>query len=489
MMPISETVGPMTPELLAALEARGFDAEEFLKLDLGVGEARQHPGSLAIPFYDGQNVVGVKVRALAQGQAGFGQAKQVGPGGVFYNLNSLTNPDLASEPLIVTEGEPGCWAAMMAGFRRAVGIPIASADGRRQPYIETSEALWRDVGVIILCTYDDDAGNTLREDIATAFGKSRCKWVRYPKGCHDLNEALRQFGLRGVQETIRRAQWLAAPEIYAMGDLPEPPENPAMDTGIVGLKEHFRVRRGDLTVVTGIPGHGKTSFVNEVVCRLAQNYGWRTVFGSFEQRPVPDHRRALRTFHGQKLEKHLNAEERQVADAFIHKHFRFLVPDDETETSLTWLLDTMAAAVIRFDPHVVVIDPWNELEHIRPQNMNQTEYTGWAIRALKRFAKRHRVHILVVAHPAKLQRKQQDGKYPCPSLYDMADRAHWYDKPDLGLVIWREHADPSRPTNIMVAKSRYHGEIGRPGQITGIWNETNARYTITIDGDTLDERS
>ena len=67
-----------------------------------------------------------------------------------------------------------------------------------------------------------------------------------------------------------------------------------MDTGIVGLKEHFRVRRGDLTVVTGVPGDGKTSFVNEVVCRLALAYGWRTIFGSFEQRPEPDHRRALR---------------------------------------------------------------------------------------------------------------------------------------------------------------------------------------------------
>jgi twinkle protein len=271
------------------------------------------------------------------------------------------------------------------------------------------------------------------------------------------------------------------PDIYAMSELPEPPENPAMDTGIVGLKEHFRVRRGDLTVVTGVPGHGKTSFVNEVVCRLALAYGWRTIFGSFEQRPVPDHRRALRTFHGEKLEKHLTSEERAAADAFIDKHFRFLVPHDDTETSLTWLLETMAAAVHRFDPHIIVVDPWNELEHNRPREMMQTEYTGWAIRTLKRFAKAHRVHLIVVAHPAKMQRKQ-DGKYPCPSLYDIADSAHWYNKPDLGVVIWREGADPSLPTNIMVAKSRYHSEIGRPGQIRGIWNESTGRYTITDDG-------
>ena len=81
MMALTEAVAPMTPELLAALEARGFDAEAFLKLDLGVGESRQQAGALAIPFYDGHNVVGVKVRAIGQGVAGFGQAKQFGAAG------------------------------------------------------------------------------------------------------------------------------------------------------------------------------------------------------------------------------------------------------------------------------------------------------------------------------------------------------------------------------------------------------------------------
>ena len=39
----ADLIAPMTPELLARLEAWGFDAEEFLKLDLGIGEAREQP--------------------------------------------------------------------------------------------------------------------------------------------------------------------------------------------------------------------------------------------------------------------------------------------------------------------------------------------------------------------------------------------------------------------------------------------------------------
>jgi twinkle protein len=250
---------------------------------------------------------------------------------------------------------------------------------------------------------------------------------------------------------------------------------------MVGLREHYRMRRGDFCVLSGVPSAGKSSLANEWASRMALQHGWRTVFASFEQRPKPDHRRALRTFHAQKLEKHMTAEERAAADVWIEDHFRFLLPDDDTETSLDWLLSRLAAAVLRFDVSLVVIDPWNELEHIRPQGMTQTEYTGTALRSLKRFAKKHRVHLIVVAHPAKMMR-DREGKYPKPSLYDIADSAHWANKPDVGVLIWRESPEAARPTQIAVVKSRYHSEIGRPGAITGIWNESTGRYTITDDG-------
>jgi hypothetical protein len=36
---IAQQIQPPTPELLATLEQRGFDAEDFLRLDLGIGES------------------------------------------------------------------------------------------------------------------------------------------------------------------------------------------------------------------------------------------------------------------------------------------------------------------------------------------------------------------------------------------------------------------------------------------------------------------
>ena len=75
----------------------------------------------------------------------------------------------------------------------------------------------------------------------------------------------------------------------------------------------------------------------------------RTIWASFEQRAKPDHRPNLRTFYPEKREIDMTPDEKAAADKWIDDHFRFLVPDDDTEASLDWLLDTLGAAVARFD--------------------------------------------------------------------------------------------------------------------------------------------
>ena len=49
---------------------------------------------------------------------------------------------------------------------------------------------------------------------------------------------------------------------------------------------------------------------------------------------------------------------------------------------------------------------------------------------MKKFAKSWQVHLIVVAHPSKINRNK-DGSLPVPTLYDISDSAHWYNKPDL----------------------------------------------------------
>lgn len=476
----SAILKPLTPAHIAALEARGLDPELLVRLGVGASD-RLHGDCIGIPFMDGGVRVATKYRTLT-GEKRFTQ--DAGGRQILWNLDCLRDDTLAHEPLIITEGELDAMSALQAGFPRTVSVPggapssTVEGKGPKYSFLDEAETLLRDCKEIILAVDSDAPGANLLHDLLLRLGRHRCKWVQYPRGCKDLNDALRQYGVRGVQETIRRAQWLRVEGVYRLSELPPIDAPKAHDIGIVGLWEHYRMRRGDFTVVTGLPGHGKSSFVNEVCCRMAQREGWTTIFASFEQNPQVDHRRALRSFYAEKLEKTMSPQERERADEWIDKHFAFIVPNEDDDVTLEWVLEKCAAAIIRYEASIVVIDPWNEMDHTRPPDMSLTEYVGFAIKQFRKLAKKYRIHLIVVAHPAKMTR-DKSGKYPTPGLYDISDSAHWSNKADIGIVVHRDDLIASNETSIRIVKSRYHSAIGKPGEITGVWDEHRTRYTIT----------
>ena len=69
------------------------------------------------------------------------------------------------------------------------------------------------------------------------------------------------------------------------------------------------------------------------------------------------------------------------------QNFLFVVPGEDDDVTLEWLVERLSSAVVRHGVKLLIIDPWNEIEHDRPPHLTSTEYTGLALRALKRFAR------------------------------------------------------------------------------------------------------
>jgi twinkle protein len=135
---------------------------------------------------------------------------------------------------------------------------------------------------IALAVDADKAGTALLADLALRLGKARCRYVTYPEGCKDLNELWLKHGLEGVVAAIEGARWMRVKGLFRMSELPPVPPAEPFVNGIAGLHNHYRLRKGDFCVVTGIPGHGKSTFVNDLACRMAKRHGWTTTFASFE---------------------------------------------------------------------------------------------------------------------------------------------------------------------------------------------------------------
>lgn len=475
----TEALGLMAIELL---EQRGIDVE--LASQMGVTTAQAPDGGddwIAIPYVRTGNVVDHKYRRVfkREGEANF--ARDRGGISCWWNFDVLLDRTLDDEPLVICEGELDALTVIQAGFPRTISVPNGApskpikGDGGYDYLVSTLDLL-SNVGVIILATDNDQPGHALLNDLAKRLGRIRCKFLRYPPECKDLNDVLIRNGLGAVTAVLRQAVFLDLPGYYELDRVPPVPDENGLPTGISGLGDHFRLRTGDVSVLTGVPGSGKTTLVNDIACRMAKTHGWRTVFASPEQSPIPDHRRALRTWFANKPESRQSAEELDAADRFINEWFRFVLGVDESDFTLEWMLDTFAASIVRHNTKLCVIDPWNEIEHAKPRDLTMTEYTGAAIRSVKAFARKWQVHVLIVAHPIKPQRGK-DGSIPCPTLYDIADSAHWANKPDAGLVL-HPSKDPDGRSymSLRVVKSRYHDRIGTPGEAKLIFNPFNAHF-------------
>jgi twinkle protein len=467
---LTETKVGLTRRHADLLEARGIDIELLERL--GVTSCERHGAdTISIPYWQEGRRVNTKYRTIS-GQKQFSQDE--GARKVVYNFDCLLDESLTDQPIIWTEGEVDAWSALQSGFARVVSVPdgappeeIGDRDSRKYSYLDSLPKSAFSAREHILAVDSDGPGTALQRDLSLRLGRARCKWVRYPQGCKDLNDALQKFGTRGVVETINRAQWIALDGVYRMSELPPVIPMKPHDSKFPGLTDHYKLRLGDFAVVSGIPGMGKTTFVNDLVCRMASWHGWQTCFASFEQLPQIDHRRALRTWHGGGPVKDMDEESIHRADEWIDQNFVFLMPGEDDRPTLAWLLQRCAEAIIRHGVKIVVIDPWNEIEHERPGDMSLTEYVGSALREFKAFARKYEIHLIVVAHPAKL-RRDAEGKYPIPTLYDISDSAHWANRADVGVIV---HRVSQEETLIKVVKSRYHDQIGKPGDVSArfIW--------------------
>ena len=472
--------GALSERTASLLEQRGLDIELCSRLGIETASA---PGGgddwIAIPFVQGGRTVGHKYRRVVKvaGEANF--SADQGSRFSWWNHDVLTDPTLPDQ-LIITEGEFDALVALQCGFGRVVSVPggapsQATADGSGYGYVADTLPLLTEVREIILAVDSDEPGVALMNDLAKRLGRGRCRYVTYPPGCKDLGETLLLHGQAGVVRCLAEAHWVAIPGLYTLAELPPIADPVPHVTGIHGLGDHFRIRLGDLSVLTGLPGSGKSTLVNDLACRMAEKYGWHVCFASPEQNPQIDHRRALRTWVNHKPEHSQSQAELDGADQFINRNFSFVVGLDDEEFDLEWTLDKLASAIIRFDAKLCIIDPWNEMDHAKPKDQTTTEYVGWAIRQLKKFARKWQVHMLVVAHPAKIQAK--DGVVPRPTPYDIADSAHWWNKPDACLVLHPEKdKDGGKFTGLHVLKSRYHDKIGKPGSARLVFITSTARF-------------
>jgi twinkle protein len=170
----------------------------------------------------------------------------------------------------------------------------------------------------------------------------------------------------------------------------------------------------------------------------------------------------------------MNVVEFERSKVFIQEHFYFIAPDDDG-LGLDNILAKAKACVLRYGIKGLSIDPWNEIDHMRPQGLTETEYISQCLAKIRRFARLNEVHIWLIAHPTKMQRIHGTQTYPVPTPYDISGSAHFRNKADNCVTIWRDLDDESKAVQFHVQKVRFR-EIGKVGKAFLTYNVSSGRY-------------
>lgn len=447
------------------LDQRGSLSAAAEKME--VSTVDRHGGKwLCFPYRLDGKLVNRKYRLTSD------KRHEMDKGGKLCLWNAECLSDDARE-VIITEGEFDALAAMSCGFNHVVSVPNGApaeaiddpVNSNRYAFMWESEAALKRVKTFILATDGDKPGRILAKDLASILGAERCKFVEYPEGCKDLNEVLQKHGQRAITELLITAKHYPVKGLYRFSDFPDDVAVQSMTTGIPALDEYMRIVLGTLTIFSGYANMGKSTVLDTLLAHCVSK-GVPVCVASFETMPKPILFNSIcKAVQGNCEYAPDEAEDmvENLVDVITNSQ------DPDLEIDIEEFLEIARASVVRNGARVVVLDPWNELEHKRRRDETETDYIGRAIRRIKAFAIQMNVAVWVVPHPTKPQK----GDNSVPSLYDISGSANWSNKADYGLIYHRPDKTQNSGT-LSVVKVR-KGLPGKAGYINVKLNNQTGR--------------
>ena len=206
----------------------------------------------------------------------------------------------------------------------------------------------------------------------------------------------------------------------------------------------FRLNGTGILTITGIPGHGKTEFLDAMLIDLLRLYREDSLIIGFEQRPEEHVIKLIRKMIGTNItcESWMNNKnEKELLDnyKFITEGIQHL-DIKEVGGSLDKIL-LSAASWIKGqrgkgrDPKYVAIDPFNMLS-IKGK-MSGHEKAEEILRQLTHFSHQMGVMVILVAHPFKMKKDEKTGEYQIPDFYSVKGSSAFFEMSYHGLTIYR----------------------------------------------------
>lgn len=444
------------------------------------GHADCHVFPYYIPTADGKQLVNRKYRMVEDKS---GQRMEGGARIVWYGLDRITE----AETVVIVEGEPDALAVIESGTWAVVSVPHGAPTPDSKSYsskfdfIPDCEEFTKHVQRWVIWVDNDPAGKRLEEELSRRLGVGMCSRVIPVDGCKDANDVLIQRGKGQVQASIEGARPWPVEGVHEIGDmfdritaLYEHGLPKGVATGWRDLDAFWSVKPGEFTVVTGIPNSGKSNFVDALCVNVSKANDWHVICCSPENQPLEDHMaRICEKWAGIPFDDgpspRMSLDELTDAQIAVNKRFSWLLPDS---MNLPEILGKASALVRQKGSRILVLDPWNEMDH--SFDKREDIYLAEQLRIIKQWARKHDCHVFIVAHP-KTMGRDKDNNFLVPTPYDISGGSMWRNKADNCLTVWRDFTRDDGVIEVHVQKVRFR-QVGKIGLAELRYMKATATY-------------
>lgn len=467
-------LGPAFTQWL--VDNRGISPEAIKSLGLTsavefMSQTQTKEPCICFNYYENGELVNTKYRTL-----GKHFKMTAGAECIPYNIDSIAD----TQQCIITEGEIDALSFVTAGFPYVISVP-SGANKNLNWMNRFMNTHFDDKKIVYIAVDTDHKGVELRDELVRRLGADRCRIITFANGCKDANEHLIQHGKESLALLIQTAPAPPVEGIFTVADIADDLrviyENglgPGADTGWSNFDELCTFETGRLCVVTGIPGCGKSEFVDELVLRLLIRHHWNAAFFSPENMPMSYHaRKLIEKLTGSKFEPQSTTEQQYTRVVnFLSEHITSIIPSDNF--TLENVLAKARELVSRNGVRVLVLDPYNRFEHQIPQGVSETQHISAQLDIITRFALQHNCLVILVAHPRKMNREPGQQQAFVRDLYDINGSAAFNNKCDFGIVVNRDRS--TRITTISALKVKFR-HLGQGGDAYFGYNLMNGRLT------------
>ena len=467
----------LSENLVKWFEGRGISQFTLRRLKITEGvewmpQTKKEENTIQFNYFRDNELVNIKYR---DGRKHFKMVSDAEK--IPYNLDNIRT----SKECVIVEGEIDVISFVECGIWNVVSSPNGSTTGNvNLEWLDNSYDYFENKDKIYLALDDDEPGQNVTKELIRRLGAERCYLVDL-KDQNDANDYLKKYGSDSLKETIENAIQCPLENVEKYEDIKSQLHDfylkgspPGYKIGIPNFDEIFSTYTKQFILVTGIPTHGKSDFIDQMTVGYSLMYNWKTAYVSPENKPTYLHvDKISRKILGFTPKSEIDLRSNKWIDVgnYVNNHFYFI--DFDEGYDLKKVLAKGAELVKRKGIKCLVIDPINKVRLKESLGKNVNEYTSDYIIEIDDFIRKYDCLVIVAAHPIKMNKI--NGITPEPDFYSVKGGGEWFDMSYHGLLVHRDFINQT--TKIKVLKVKFQNLGVNQGECFFKWNANNGRYT------------